>query len=321
MKRKITKLLIIALSLFTLAGCVPKDKTVLVTSYPMEYLFKVLGGNRVNVERLYSGSTAQTAVIRSDYEELIKKADAVFYIDELQPYWEIYSDVLAQNTKIEKINLADRSTLYNFKRFSTINVGGKQHIVDSEYYESTVFEPIDTYDKDPFLWMDPLAMTSMARTIKDWLTSNYPDESNLFEERFNELEVQLINLQADYQKLRTNQGSYKVVTVHPSFGNWQRSFGVSVYPLILSKYGSLPTDEQFEAIRERIQADDVRYIAMEKGLTEEELIIFNQIKTELQLTEINLNSLFDLTSEDISKNMDYITEMYNNLEALESMNR
>lgn len=321
MKRKLLSVLVLACSLVTLTACVPKEKTVIVTSYPMEYLFKVLAGERVHVERLYTGSNPQTAQVREDYEEVIKKAESIFYIDELQPYWEVYNDVIAQNTSLEKVNLADRSSLYNFNRFSTITVDGNQHVVESAYYESSVFDAIDKYDKDPFLWMDPLAMTSMARTIKDWLINNYPDESNLFEERFSDLEVQLINLQADYQKLRKNYGAYKVVTMNPSFGNWQRSFGVSVYPVTLSKYGSLPDTEQLNAIRSRIIADDVKFIAFEQGMSEEETMLYNQLKTELKLTEIPLNSLFDLTSEEISSNMDYITEMYNNLEALESMIR
>lgn len=322
MKQKILKLLLIALLTTTLVACVPSDKKVVVTSYPVEFLVRTLAGERVQVERLYEGSVPQTAVIRSDYEKVLKDADAIFYINELQPYWEVYEkEINNEANNLEFIDLAERSVLYDFARYTTIRVDDEQHVVESSYYSPAAMANTDMYDKDPFLWMDPLAMTSMARTIKDWLVKNYPDEASIYEERYSQLEINLTHLQADYQNLRNHSGQILFATVTPSFGNWQRSFNLEVYPLSISKYGVLPNETLLNDIRDRLSSDTVGYIALESGLSSEQLQLYNQIKVEFDLQEIKLKNLFTLTEEDVELNADYFTIMYENLETLESMVR
>lgn len=322
MKQKILKLLLIALLTTTLVACVPSDKKVVVTSYPVEFLVRTLAGERVQVERLYEGSVPQTAVIRSDYEKVLKDADAIFYINELQPYWEVYEkEINNEANNLEFIDLAERSVLYDFARYTTIRVDDEQHVVESSYYSPEAMANVDMYDKDPFLWMDPLAMTSMARTIKDWLVKNYPDEASIYEERYSQLEINLTHLQADYQNLRNHSGQILFATLTPSFGNWQRSFNLEVYPLSISKYGVLPNQTLLNNIRDRLSSDTVGYIALESGLSKEQLQLYNQIKVEFDLQEIKLKNLFTLTEEDVELNADYFTIMYENLETLESMVR
>lgn len=322
MKRKLLKILVMGLLIGVLVGCVPSDKKVIVTSYPVEYLMKTIAGERVSVDRLYEGAVAQTAQIRADYEEVLKNSDAIFYISELQPYWEVYSKEINDEAKhLEFIDLAERSVLYDFARFTTILVDDEQHVVKSSYYTPAALANVDMYDKDPFLWMDPLAMTSMARTIKDWLVSNYPDEKSIFEERYSNLEIELTNLQAEYQNLRNFTGQIRFASVTPSFGNWQKSFNLEVYPLTVSQYGVLPNETLLNDIRNRLSSDNVGYIALEPGLSASQTELYNQIKVEFDLQEIQLKNLFSLTEEDVEMNADYLTVMYENLETLESMVR
>lgn len=322
MKVRFLKNGIIALLLVILMGCVPHNKNVVVTSYPVEYLVKTLAGNRVNVERLDTGSVPQRATIREDYVDVLSKADTLFYIRELQPYWDVYASSIQNKRKnLEFIDLAERSVLYDFARFTTLKIEGGQHVVESPYYSLEAMGNVDMYTKDPFLWMDPLAMTSMARTIKDWLVASYPDEKTAFEERYNKLEIELTNLQAEYQKLRNSTGMINFVTLTPSFGNWQRSFNLGIYPLSLSKYGALPTEALLNDVRNRITSDNIGYIALEDGLSADQSELYNKIKVEFDLSEIRLKNVFTLSDKDISSNSDYLTIMYENLETLKSMIR
>ncbi len=151
--------------------------------------------------------------------------------------------------------------------------------------------------------------------------SNYPDEASIFQERYSQLEIELTNLQADYQNLRNYTGRILFVSVTPSFGNWQRSFNLEVYPLTLSKYGVLPNEALLNDVRARISSDNVGYIAFEPGLSNEQIQLYNQIKVEFDLQEIKLKNLFTLTEEDAEINADYLSIMYENLETLESMVR
>lgn len=320
MKRLTSKVIIAVMVLLMLTGCVPKNKNVVVTSYPVQYLMERLAGNRVNIQRLDSGSIPQRAQISTDYKKIIAEGNTIFYINELQPYWQIYLDEI-QNSDMQMIDLAERSVLYPFMRYTYVSVDGKTHAIETEYYDSTSFETVDKYDRDPFLWMDPLAMTSMARTIKDWLVETYPDEAAIFNKRFDELEVELTMLQAEYQVLAENPNLIKMVTMTPSFGNWQKSFGIGVYPVSLSKYGVLPDNEMLNDVRARIQQDDVKYIVYEEGLSEEYIKLFNQLKTEFDLIPINLSNVYNLTEADIESNYDYIAKMKLNLEVLETLGK
>ena len=321
MKRLIKSTLVVVMLTLMLTGCVPKNKNVVVTSYPLEYLVTTLAGDRVNVERLDVGSTPQTAQIRDDYKEVLEKADTMFYINEIQPYWEIYRDDIISNNKIEVIDMAERSSLYNFARFTTVTAANSTHVVESPYYDTPNFERVDVYDKDPFIWMDPLAMTSMARTIKDWLVATYPDDAAKFEDRFSKLEIELTSLQADFQQIKTPAVPIKIVTMTPTFGNWQKSFGVEVYPVTISKFGALPTEAMLNDIRTSIQTNNVKHIAFEEGMTEEQTALYNQLKTELSLTEIQLSNVYSLSEKDVAEQYDYIRIMYQNLETLKSISR
>ena len=318
MKRKVTLLIVMLLLVTSLSACVPRVRNVVVTNYPSEYLMKRLAGNRVNVTRLDQGSVAQLASVKSDYAKIIKEADVLFYINELQPYWELYKEDLSK-ANVHLVDLAERSALYQFKRFTKVSSGEESTILEGEYYPGIGRDSVDMYLMDPFLWSDPLAMTSMARTMLDWLIQTYPDDKAIFEANFTALEIEMVRLQADFQLLQNVPQPLKLVTMTPSFGNWQRSYGIHIYPVGLSKFGVLPNESQLNIIRERIIQDGVGYIVHEEGMPEEYEALFNQLKVELELEVIELSNLYTLSDKDIEASADYITKMYKNLETLEAL--
>ena len=84
----------------------------------------------------------------------------------------------------------------------------------------------------------------------------------------------------------------------PSFGNWQKSYGIEVYPVILSKYGALPTKDQLEIIKKRIRNDHVRYMAMESNLPEDMVRLREKLIQELGLIPVELNNVSSLKESD-----------------------
>ncbi len=317
MRHNLKKIILLLIMSFLVSACVPKVKTVLVTNYPTEYLMNELAGNRVKVVRLDNGSVPQTAKISNQYEMLIKDADVIFYINELQPYWELYKDEI-NSAKIQMIDLAERSSLYNFSRYSSVMVNQQKVTLELPYYEGITPETTDLYNKDPFLWMDPLAMNSIARTMLEWLIASYPDSKEAFQVNFDRLEVDLVRLQADFLKLNNNENTIKFATITPSFGNWQKSYGIEVFPIIMSKYGVLPNEDELNEIREILKSEGVKTIVKEDNLSEAQLELLKQVKAELELDEIELSNLYSLSSKDLESNSTYITKMYQNLQTLET---
>lgn len=315
--KRLKSILILGLILLMLTGCVAKNTEVLVTSYPAEFLVKRIAGERAQVSYLFEpGTTPQTTQISKDYESLLKKADTLVYISELQPYWEVYKEDIGK-PDFDVINFSDASSLYDFKRYVSVLVNSNVVVSESSYYDSSVFDATDIYNKDPFLWMDPLAMTSMARTVRDYFVKKYPDEKQTFVANFDALEIELAQLQANFQAVRNYEQPLKAVTFSPSFGNWQRSFNIQVSPIVLSRYGALPTQAQKNVIHEYIVEHDIMYIFKEKGLNEAELKLYNEFKKQHDLTEIEVENLLFVDKERLEQNEDYITIMYKNLENLE----
>ncbi|MDO4378367.1 MAG: zinc ABC transporter substrate-binding protein [Erysipelotrichia bacterium] len=316
MKKKMLVFLIIALLSTDLYGCANEKATVTTTVYAVKYLVEQLAGDKVNVEYISSDNFIQRATIVDNYDDILQKTTVFLYIDGLEPYLSLYPEIL-QNYDMELINLANLSAIYNFKRYKLIEVGDESVLREEEYYSSDLFEHVDEYDKDPFIWLDPIAMSSMAVTIKDWLCSYYPEDTLTFENRFKELQQIFVRMDAEFQSLN-DISNIKFVTVTASFGNWQKLYGVEVYPLILSKYGALPTEEQLAFIESQIRENDVKYIAYDDTIVEQDMLdLYERVKTDLGLEEIDLSSLSRLSQDDIEKNKDYITIMYENLTALE----
>lgn len=315
---KLKTLIIMVLLVSALSGCSTSKPLICTTVYPVEYLVKRIGGDFVNVCSLSDGPVIQRATIKSNYQQLIDQATVVMTMGQLEPYLQIYLADL-RRSRVDIVDLASTSVIYEFKRYTTAYVAGSEVTLESKYYEGMEFDRVDIYGKDPILWIDPIATTSMAKHIRDWLVENYPEEKKLFEDNYVVLASELARLDAEFQSLKTRKLSMKFVSITPSFGNWQKAYGVSVYPVILSRYGVIPSDEQMQIIKQRIIDDGVQYIAFEPNLNEELRGLYNQLRSELNLTQINLHNLHTLTQNDIDGNKDYLTIMFENLSLLESI--
>ncbi len=284
----------------------------------MSYLVQRIGGDRADICTLTESDIIQQAQIVDDYQELIDEAQLIITMGQLEPYWELIRNE-ARSSSATILDLVSSNAVYEFKRFTQISVGNDLIFIEGKYYDGIAFDMIDTYDMDPVLWMDPIAMTSMGRSIRDWFISYYPEDQRFFNDNFAQLENELVRLDSEFQIFKNRNLNVAFVSITPSFGNWQKAYGIQVYPVILSRYGALPNEKQLELIKEKIAQDGVEYIAFEPNLTPELRVLYDKIKDDLELTQVNLSNLMTLTQNDIEEGKDYFTIMYENLSFLESM--
>ncbi|MCI8850803.1 MAG: zinc ABC transporter solute-binding protein [Erysipelotrichaceae bacterium] len=314
------RLILISIFLFVslLSGCRPSSPKVAVTSYPVEYLVKKIGGDYVSVTNISSDSLIQRATIKDDYEAVLDASDVLFYIGGLEPYMELYLDDI-RSARIKMIDLSSISALNQFKRYTSINLDGKLVTAETPWYEGDIFKNIDMYDKDPILWIDPISMSSMGSSICSYLSDKYPEYAKIFNQNFDSLMNDLARIDADYQSIKDEGLKISFVSVTPSFGNWQKSYGIKVYPICLSKYGAMPTSAQLKAMKDRIQQDGVRYIVKEPNLPEDMLKLHDQLVSELGLISVSLSNISSLSEEEKKNGVDYRSLMYENLKVLEEM--
>lgn len=314
------RLILISIFLFVslLSGCRPSSPKVAVTSYPVEYLVKKIGGDYVSVTNISSDSLIQRATIKDDYEAVLDASDVLFYIGGLEPYMELYLDDI-RSARIKMIDLSSISALNQFKRYTSISLDGKLVTAETPWYEGDSFKNIDMYDKDPILWIDPISMSSMGSSICSYLSDKYPEYAKIFNQNFDSLMNDLARIDADYQSIKDEGLKISFVSVTPSFGNWQKSYGIKVYPICLSKYGAMPTSAQLKAMKDRIQQDGVRYIVKEPNLPEDMLKLHDQLVSELGLISVSLSNISSLSEEEKKNGVDYRSLMYENLKVLEEM--
>lgn len=315
---KIKLFLVSVLALFLVSGCEEKNPSIATTVYPVQYLVERIGGDDVTVSNITENTMIQRAQIKSSFQDILKDSDALFYIGGLEPYMDLYVDDI-RDTGVDMVDLATKSAIYKFERYTSTTIDGITAGTEGPYYEGEEFANLDTYDADPMLWMDPVAMTSMASDIRDYLVQKYPQYKDIFDENYDALELDLARLEADFQAIPDGKMNISFVSMTPSFGNWQKSYGIKVYPITLSEYGALPTSDQLAAMKKRIKSDHVRYIAIEQNLSEDMEKLQQQLIDELALIPVNLNNLSSISSEDKKASKDYLTIMYDNLKALESI--
>ncbi|MBR0461570.1 MAG: zinc ABC transporter substrate-binding protein [Erysipelotrichaceae bacterium] len=289
--------------------------------YPVGYLLNRIGGNRINTISVQSNTIVQTATVLDNYKEILNESLYFFHIGDLEPYLEVCGKEIDESG-VNQIDLGTNS-IYAFKRYTPINMNGTLSFVESDYYEGDAFEFANTYKDDLFIWLDPIGMLSMAKSICNSLSSNYVEASEYFNANYETLESDLIALDAAYQNLATSlqkEGrTIKFVSMTPSFGSWQKAYGFEVYPVCLSRFGAIPTQSQLEIIKERIIKDGVEYIAYEPNMSSEMLNLFTSLESELGLKRVNLSNLSSLTVTQQTDNKDYLTIMYENLAVLENI--
>ena len=316
MKKILLTLITTLLILSSLSACKLTTLNIGVTTYPIEYIVNRIAQDKVNVIQYSDGPTITRAQIRDDYKDVLETTDVVFYFGILEPYFAVHLTEF-QESNAQLIDLTSNAGVYKFQRYTVTQVSDRQVTIEDNYYSSNLFDSSNMYDKDPILWLDPITMISMAGTIKDWLIERFPEERNFFTTNYDLLKQELARMDADYQELWKQDISF--VSVTPSFGNWQKAYGIHVYPLILSRYGVLPSAEQLAVIKNKIKEDGVKLIVHEPNLSEDMEALYQSIKTELELDEIELHNLAFLSENDISNNKNYMTIMFENLNTLEGL--
>lgn len=307
-----------------LSGCQVQKTQVAYTNYPIGYLINRIGGDYVHAVSIQNDeSTMQIATLKEDYVSILENSEVLFHVGDIEPY-SIVFDKYVKEGVVKDADLSGLNAIYLNQRY--IPVYEDNHIfsyLERPYYTQDTFTNIDMPYFDLNLWIHPITMLSMADSIYSKLVEMYPDLASTFKQNFDNLKLDLVRLDAQFQKLSSQMQEenmeIKFVSTTNSFGSWQKAYGVQVYPLVLSQYGVLPSESQLEYIKQRILADNVKYYAYESNMSDAMNEMALTLMDELGLIRVDLNNLSSLTSAQSEGNKDYLTLMYENLAALETM--
>jgi len=306
-----------------MCSCSAAKSYVSYTVYPLGYLLNRIAPERFEFVSLQNDNLVQGAQVVEDYETIINDSIYLFHIGELEPYLEVH-ERLIEESNVQTVDLSILNAIYDFKRYILVYANGEDAYVGSSYYIGHGgFGNIDKYDLDLCIWVDPVGMLSMAQDITELLSTDYAEFADEFQANYEKLKDELIALDVEYQnvanQLKNNSTTLKFVTMSPSFGNWQKTYGFQVYPIVLSRYGVLPNEIQLETIKQRIISDEVKYIVHEPNMTAEMEALFSQLETELGLTRVEMSNISSLTADQRAVGEDYLSLMRKNLSVLQEM--
>ena len=219
MKKIMSIILLLSMTL-SLTGCSTKQSKICTTAYPIQYLVNKIGGERVTSCNISTNTVIQRATLVENYQEELEEAMTLIHIGDLEPYYELYSNEF-KSMELDILDLSLYASIYDFNRYMYVKSNNQEVVMEMKYYDNKSFDVVNMYSKDPILWIDPIAMTSMAKYIRNYLIEKMPESESYFNSNYTKLEAELALLDAEYQSLRNEDKQVKIVTMTPSFGNWQ----------------------------------------------------------------------------------------------------
>ncbi|MBM7675553.1 metal ABC transporter solute-binding protein, Zn/Mn family [Gracilibacillus alcaliphilus] len=168
-------------------------------------------------------------------------------------------------------------------------------------------------DEDPHVWLDPIRSIELARHIKDTLVDLKPEQEELFEANFTDLESRLTDLDEAFHAKLEGTSQHEILVTHAAYGYWEQ-YGIEQIAITGVSSTEEPSQKKLEEIIDRTKEAGIKTLLFEQNI---EPKVAEVIQSETNVDSLQLHNLSVLTDEDINNNETYFTLMEKNLEVLE----
>lgn len=312
MKKSVLLSLFLVTALF-LSGCgnskgetTDTDKDILnvyTTVYPLQYFTEAIGGEYVNAETVYPPGTDEHSFDPSQ-KDIVKMAesDLFFYIG-----YNLEGFV----TKAEPILSKEGVT--------TVAVGETVHLdADEHAHENEHAHLEDGHDHggvNPHLWLDPIYSIEMAKSIKDELTKQMPEQKGYFDSRFNELSKKLKALDEKFSTTVESGRTNKIIVSHSAYGYWEERYGLEQIGVTGLTSSNEPSQKELGKIVTMADKENLHYVIFEQNISSK---LTEIIQKEMGAKSLELHNLSVLTDKDIEAGEDYFSLMEKNIKTLQT---
>ncbi|MFD4932452.1 metal ABC transporter solute-binding protein, Zn/Mn family [Peribacillus butanolivorans] len=312
MKKSVLLSLFLVTALF-LSGCgnskgetTDTNKDILnvyTTVYPLQYFTEAIGGEYVNVETVYPPGTDEHSFDPSQ-KDIVKMAesDLFFYIG-----YNLEGFV----TKAEPILSKEGVT--------TVAVGETVHLDKDEHaHENEHAHEEDGHDHggvNPHLWLDPIYSIEMAKSIKDELTKQMPEQKGYFDSRFNELSEKLKALDEKFSTTIESGRTNKIIVSHSAYGYWEERYGLEQIGVTGLTSSNEPSQKELGKIVTMADKENLHYVIFEQNISSK---LTEIIQKEMGAKSLELHNLSVLTDKDIEAGEDYFSLMEKNIKTLQT---
>ena len=281
--KKIFSIIICLFSIMLLSGCTDtstmENINIYTTSYPIEYVVNRLYDSHSTIRSIYPNGVDINEYKLTDVllDEYSSDADMFIFIG-LSNEKDYVKPMLKKNKNLKIIDVTS----------------------DISYNQNGYEE----------LWLDPSKLLTIANNVKKGFDeySNAKYLENDVNEKYEELKVDLTNLEAKYREA-IKYADNKTIIVSDDIFLFLKNYGLNVL--------SLDADnEEYEkniaSARNLVYSNQIRYIYLKD---EENNDVINSLIEGTKVEKININTLSTLTDEE-RNNYDYIALMMDNLEKI-----
>ncbi len=135
---------------------------------------------------------------------------------------------------------------------------------------------------DPHIWLSPVEVKVLARTIKDTLTELDPEHADTFQANLDSFIADIDALDADIRQTLEGVTDRKFMVFHPAWGYFARDYELEMIPIEVG--GQEPSAAELAALMSRAQEENIRFVfAQPEFSTKEAETIAQEIGGEVLL--------------------------------------
>ncbi|MEK5036921.1 metal ABC transporter solute-binding protein, Zn/Mn family [Sporosarcina sp. FSL K6-3457] len=188
--------------------------------------------------------------------------------------------------------------------------GHESHDHDEEGHDS---HDHDHEEFDPHVWISPVLSIELAAVIKDSLIEASPEKKDMFEENFEGLKKDLLELDQQFKDMVSHAAIKTFFVSHAAFGYIANTYGLEQVAVAGLNSQSEPSQKQLASLVEYAKTHNLKYVLFEQNVSSK---LTDIIRKEIGADSLMLHNLGVLTAEDVENNEDYLSLMKYNIETL-----
>ena len=190
---------------------------------------------------------------------------------------------------------------------------GHDHDHDEEGHESHEHDDHGHGEFDPHVWISPILSIELATTIKDSLIEASSDKKDVFEQNFEELKKDLLEIDQKFKDMASHADIKTFFVSHAAFGYIADTYGLEQVAVAGLNSQSEASQKQLASLVEFAKTHDLKYVLFEQNVASK---LTDVIRKEIGADSLMLHNLGVLTTEDLENKEDYLTLMEYNIDTL-----
>lgn len=165
-------------------------------------------------------------------------------------------------------------------------------------------------EKDPHVWVDPVAAQHQVRMVRDALIKADPANQGYYEENAAQYISKLQTVDAEYRESIARARHKSFITSHAAFNYLAKRYNLEQIPISGMAPNTEPSPERLRELIEETKERQLKYIFFETLVSPK---VAEIVAKEAGVKTLVLNPLEGLTKEDAAAGKDLITLMRENL--------